>query len=426
MDAGLEPGRLRGKNRSMSHTSAILLALAAVTLGSYGCHVPVTPRSLPDLAAVTVEHYRRNLCSTAPPRPCRDDNDCADGICVSVLSTDAGAFGRDGGHTVAVGDRVLWQFGDTFTDAGMLSSTAAWSDNRDPLSAHDAVGEHGEPVALLPFTAAEIRFNAEHATPPACCTNVAECDGVAYCHCPPGTDCTTRLALWPGDGLKTSPDVATVYLDRQLVGTAPYDFAPAGVGLARIRRGDASAERLLTADGDALQLFAPDEPHFARGLRVEDSDTAYFYLYASVGRVGCAVDVLLARVPVTSLDKRSSYRFWDGRNWSADLEAARPVARQIRGGLGSVAWNEHLRAYLSVWSDICTGGSQLALRWAPQPHGPWSEAHDVDLRAFGAGPDAYYGMQHVEFGNDRELLVSYFQPVGVVDGQIRLLRLTLP
>lgn len=403
--------------------SAIPL-LAALTLG--GCHLPLPPRSAPDLAVVRVDHYRRNLCSTAPLRPCRTDSDCNDGICVSVLPTDAGSFGRDGGHTVALDERVLWQFGDTFTEAGLLSSTAAWSDRHDPLSLRDAVGPDGTPVALLPFTPSELRFNEEHARPPECCTDLTECSGVTYCHCPAATDCTSRLALWPGDGLQTESDAALVYLDRQYVGIAPYDFAPAGVGLARIRRDGASAERLTTEDGEPLVLFAAHEPHFTRGLRVEDGGTAYFYLFANVGRLGCAVDVVLARVPTSSLADRASYRFWNGSGWSTDIAELRPVARGISGGLGSIAWNEYLQTYLSVWSDICTGGSRLALRRAPRPQGPWSDATYVDLGHLGAGPDAYYGMQHVEFGNGREVVVSYFQPVGVVDGQIRLLRLLFP
>jgi hypothetical protein len=322
---------------------------------------------------------------------------------------------------------VLWQFGDSFTDAGMLSSTAGWSDTHDPLSMRDATGATGLPVAFLPFTPDEQQFNDAHATPPACCSENAGCpQGKPYCSCPAATVCTQRMALWPGDGIETGDGVATIYYDRQLAGVAPYDFADAGIGVATVRRDAASAERRLDANGDPVWLFAAGEPHFARGLRVDGPAGAFFYLYANTNRFTCAVDVLLARVPVAHMAERAQYRFWDGAGWSADLAAAVPVATGITAGLGSVAWNQHLGAYLSVWSDICTGGDKLALRTASAPQGPWSDATLVDLAPLGAGPAAYYGMQHPEFGRGAELLVSYFQPVGVVDGQMRLLRLTLP
>ena len=379
------------------------------------------------LSGVRVEHYRQNRCSDSANRLCTRDGDCPGSSCVSVLPTDAGAYGRDGGHTLGLNGSVLWQFGDSFTEAGLLSSTAAWSNDADPLSLRDTVGADGEPVAFLPMTPRERAFNRTHAAPPPCCFETVGCETpILYCRCPDATDCTQRLALWPGDGTAIAADTAIVYYDRQFVGVAPYDFRDAGVGVAVVAAGAASARRLMDPQGEPVWVFHRDEPHFTRGMRVAGSEGDHFYLYASTGRLGCAVDVLLARVPVASMAEREHFRFWDGRGWVRDVDAAQPIARSIVGGLGSVAWNEHIGAYLSVWSDICTGGNQLALRWAPQPQGPWSDAVLVDLASLGAGPDAYYGMQHPEFGHGRELVVSYFQPVGVVDGQLRLLRLILP
>jgi len=219
---------------------------------------------------------------------------------------------------------------------------------------------------------------------------------------------------------------ATIYYDRQIVGVAPYDFAGAGIGVATVRAGAPTATRMLTDSGEPVLLFAADEPHFARGMQVDDPDGSFFYLYANTNRVGCSVDVLLARVPLEHMSERAHFRFWTGSQWSATLADARPIARSIPGALGSVSWNEHLQAYLSVWSDICTGGQVLALRSAPAPQGPWSEAVAVDLTPLGAQPDAYYGMAHPEFGRGREIVVTYFQPLDLVYGQMRLLRLTLP
>lgn len=407
--------------------SARLRALFVATSLVAGCNALQSdaPRGLhPE---VRVEHFLRNRCGSIAERPCQVDADCPVGACVSVLPSDAGAFGRDGGHTVRIGDRILWQFGDSFAVAGMKSATAAWGSVHDPLSLRDAVDEKGEPSQFLRFTASEAAFNDARSEPPSCCFAREACPASEpYCQCPAETDCAVRIALWPGDGVETSPGQATLYYDRQIVGVAPYDFTAAGIGVATVRDGAPSATRLVDAAGEPVLLFAADEPHFARGLAVGEADGTYFYLYANTRRAGCAVDVLLARVPTTRMAERGHYRFWDGSGWSAHLADARPIAASILGGLGSIGWNDHLRAYLSTWSDICTGGDTLLLRTAPAPQGPWGPAIAVDLAPLGAGADAYYGMVHPEFGRGRDLLVTYFQPLEEVYGQMRVVRLRLP
>lgn len=378
-------------------------------------------------AVVGVEHFRLNRCGAIAEHPCRADSECPTGPCVSVLPSDAGAFGRDGGHTIAVGDRVLWIFGDTFTESGLVTMTAGWSDGDDPLSLRDVVDGEGRPAPFLAFTSSEQLFNVLHAAPPECCFEQDGCPNDSpYCHCPARTVCTTRVALWPGDGTATGPNEATWYYDRQIVGAAPYDFTSAGVGVATIHAGASAATRALDRRGKARLVFTADEPSFTRGLRIDEEDGAYFYAYATVNRQGCAVDVLLARVPVAQMAERARFRFWDGSGWAATLADAEPVVHAIAGGLGTVVWNEHLGAYLSLWSDLCTGGNVLMLRVAPAPQGPWSDALEIDIASLGASPDAYYGMTHPEFGREREILVSYFQPLAAVYGQMRLLRIELP
>lgn len=410
---------------SMAIRSLAIVWLAALSSCSQPSR-PAVPPAEPVALRAVVSYLTPNRCAAVAERACRSEDDCPEGPCVSVLPTTAGAYGRDGGHTVRLGDRVLWQFGDSFTDAGILSSTAGWSDVRDPRTMRDCTEESGRPAQFLPFTAAERRFNEARAEPPACCRAWRECPDVEpNCRCPAATDCTVRLALWPGDGVESAPGVATVFYDRQRVGVAPYDFHAAGVGAATVRLGAAHAERVLRPDGEAAFVFSPDEPSFYRGFRGAGEDDGYFYVHAAVQRRGCAVDVLLGRVAIARMAERSAFLFWNGAGWSADLGGARPIAAGIVGGLGSIAWNDHLRAYLSVWNDLCTGGNQLLLRAAPVPQGPWSEPTVVDLEPFAARADAYYGTLHPAFGRGSELLLTYFQPLDDVYGQLRLLQLRL-
>ena len=103
------------------------------------------------------------------------------------------------------------------------------------------------------------------------------------------------------------------------------------------------------------------------------------------------------------MEDRAAWRFYDGSGWSSDLARARPILARVEGGLGSVAWNDHLGAYVSGINDICTGGSRFLMRTAPRPEGPWSEPAVVDLTPLGAGPEAYAGRLHPAFGSGRRM-----------------------
>jgi len=191
-----------------------------------------------------------------------------------------------------------------------------------------------------------------------------------------------------------------------------------------VRAGDQTAAREVGDDGMPLMIFGATAPGFARGLVVND-DRARFYVYANVNRPGCAVDVVAGRVEIGTIGERNRYEFWDGSAWQPELNKARPILEQVPGGLGSITWNTYLKQYLSGWSDLCTGGRKFVMRTAPGPEGPWSGPLAGDLGRIGASPDAYYGLLHPEFGSGRSLLISFFQPIEEVYGQIRVARLTL-
>lgn len=367
-----------------------------------------------------------NRCATERAERCSSDRDCHGARCVSVVASQAPSHGRDGGHSVRIGNVVLWLFGDTFTPAGVLSATAAWSSLDDPLSLAELTDPAGLPVQFFPYTPGEREFNDAHADVPVCCHNQAGCpEDDRYCHCPADEDCAQRIALWPGDGVAVDPDEARLYYEAFVIGAAPYDFRRVGVGVARIRLGAMTATRDLDTDGEARFVFGAAEPGFARGVVVPE-EPPRFYVYANVNRVGCAVDVVAARVEVQRMHDRRSYEFWSGTGgWSAELSRAVPILRQVAGGLGSVMWNDHVGGYLSAWNDLCTGGRILVVRTAPRPEGPWSPPLGIDLGPLGATRDAYYGLLHPEFGSGRTVLLTYFQPVGDIHGQIRAVKLTL-
>jgi len=329
-----------------------------------------------------------------------------------TFTTNAKAWGRDAGNSARVGSRIFWAFGDTFTPNGFRCATSAWSSPDRPLVLKEEVDALGNPYQLYRFTPDEWAFNQSHAKPPACCSESSSCAKESpYCKCPPATDCATRIALWPGDVIAVDERIAINFYEKLVAGVAPYDFHHIGTGLARVALGRTVAARETGRDRKPLLLFSDPEPNFLRAVSVEEDGRRFVYVYASVNRLLCAVDVLIGRVRLESVADRASYRFWDGAGWAGDLGAARPILARIPGGLGSVAWSTHLRSYVSAFSDVCTGG-KLVLRTAPRPEGPWSEASTVDLAALGATAESYAGMLHPDLGNGAEMWFTFYWPAG--------------
>jgi hypothetical protein len=331
-----------------------------------------------------------------------------------ALSTSAQAEGRDGGSTALVGNRIVWLFGDTFVgDDDLLCATAAWSSPTEPTQLEEATDAKGAPLQLYRYTPAEQAFNAAHADPPACCEQWSTCsDAQPRCHCPVNTDCTVRIALWPGDPV-ARPDGSVIgYYESVIAGVAPYDLMRVATGIATLPAGSTVAKRARMKDDDdePLMLFDSSEPNFLHALAVDEGGQRMLYAYAVTDRVGCKVNVIVARVPLEHAGERAAYRFWNGQAWVPDVNEAHPVLADVTGGLGSVAWNDYLGAYLSGFSDVCSGGSHFLMRTAPRPEGPWSKPVEIDLSPLGAGPNAYAGRLHPALNSGKRVVISFYQP----------------
>jgi hypothetical protein len=344
---------------------------------------------------------------------------------VGKFHTNAKGWGRDAGFSAKVGAAILWVFGDTFLPGDRLwSATAAWSAPARPRALREAVDEHGVPFQLYPFTRKEEEFARAHATPPACCRESGGCpDGKPYCRCPPATDCSSRYALWPGSVIEIEPGKAINFYEKVIAGIAPYDFRHIGTGLARIEAGSTVAARVTDENGEPLLVFADPEPNFLRAVRSAREGADFIYAYAAANRAACAVDVLLARVRPDDVAERDTYRFWAGSYWVDALSLAGPILDDVPGGLGQVAWNDHLQRYVSAFSDLCTGGTKLHVRSAPRPEGPWSAPAIVDLSPLGATPESYAGMLHPALGTGREMMFTFYRPEANGVGELHMARI---
>lgn len=284
---------------------------------------------------------------------------------IGILGRDPAIQGRDGGPSAALWGETVWTYGDTVLYEpdvdGTNWHTNSW-DHAPPddwatglQGPHDAVGA---PAYLIPLTAAEVAFNEAHA-PEDC----------------PEAPCGTRWALWP------SQPLVDATADRAWFLYGLYaDDRPSGIGVATWGGLDQPVQR-VDFDGSWL-LFPQPEVEWANAPVVHDGFLWTF---------GCPIDFVarpcsLARVPIGEVDRRGSWRFWDGRDFVRD---ANDAATLFDGApIMAVSWNAALDRWLLVYSDAF--GPHVFARTAPELTGPWSKA----VTLYDTGEDVVYDAQH--------------------------------
>ncbi|NRQ32760.1 DUF4185 domain-containing protein [Nonomuraea sp. NN258] len=139
----------------------------------------------------------------------------------------------------------------------------------------------------------------------------------------------------------------------------------------------------------------------------------YVYLFGTPnGRNGAAY---LARVPETAVLTKSAYQYWTGDAWRTgqDTQAVPVVAAPVSEL--SVQFN----AYTGKWLMTYLRGSDVVLRSAPAPTGPWSAPSVVASSA--DFPGLYGGFMHPwSPGPDLYLALSEWTPYNVYLIRIRL------
>jgi len=306
---------------------------------------------------------------------------------------------RDGGPSGLVGGKMLWTFGDTIltqpNEDGVMGITnsAATAPLSNPMSLTATLDSTGAPVLLVPYTEEEVEYNRER-----------------------GNKGDDRYALWPASVVGLDDGSGLVFFAKLLVKPGNFNFASVATGVARIEAGSTVAQR------EPDLLFQEPEPLFREGALVADK---HVYLWA------CKMDGVLdsackvARAPVDRAREREVYRFWDGSEWIDDTGRAVEVLRGPTSGV-SVSWNQHLGGYLAVYSGIVS--SKVMARTAPSPEGPWSQPVEL-FSGQAPGPDLwnYTGVEHPELAQDggRVIYVSYYRPLGVFDGELRLVEVEL-
>lgn len=101
-------------------------------------------------------------------------------------------------------------------------------------------------------------------------------------------------------------------------------------------------------------------------------DNGYVYMYgSSAGRTAAGEQyVKLARVPETEMGTQSSWTYWDGADWNADIAKAVPIVYAGTLGELSVIRNSMSGRYLMTYFSIKRDA--VVIRDAASPEGEWS------------------------------------------------------
>lgn len=107
------------------------------------------------------------------------------------------------------------------------------------------------------------------------------------------------------------------------------------------------------------------ESDFTQVAYLKKGSTVYMYGTRS-GRYG---DVHLARVDGSRMLDKAAYEYWAGGGWTADEQAAVPVARGTASEM-TVAYNSRYDRYLMMYLSV--NQRAIVYRDAPSPEGDWS------------------------------------------------------
>lgn len=327
--------------------------------------------------------------------------------------------GRDGGQSGRVWGHSVWTFGDTVLnevdEAGDNWHHNSFSitddgDARDGISGFvERSDSVGAPRYLLPPTADEAAFNAEHHGSP--------------CKTAP---CQARYAVWPGrpvwDALRSR-----ALIPYGLIYAEPGDFNFRGVGqsIAVWRDFSAFPERPVVAPGTPhpTVMFGPDEPPWGTAAVIDEgASPSVLHLFGcDSNQSGLHPPCYLARVDPARVLDRSAWQFWDGSDWS-------PGGRKsLFSGAPSmtVAWNAHMDRWTAIYCEPLS--NRVVVRTAAALSGPWSDARLL----FEASKDpagAYDANWHPEFDHDNVLYITYSRSnhVGWFGSEFVLTRVDLP
>ncbi len=198
----------------------------------------------------------------------------------------------------------------------------------------------------------------------------------------------------------------------QRTGKGLYDFAYLGASLVTVhvpRGGVPGAPRAVSITPDRRD---PEQVNWATAMVVADG---WLYVYGTVGP-GSGVGggaagraLMLARAPLATAVRPTTWTYWTGSDWSPSAAAAAAILPANPGVSQALSVHRINGSYVAVGKQGGDLGNTLAVWRAPAPQGPWTVVHRRSLPHLeGDGVVTYQPLAHPELPlADGKLLVSY-------------------
>lgn len=220
---------------------------------------------------------------------------------------------------------------------------------------------------------------------------------------------------WLGDGFVNKENGNNIYLFGHLIRNTKdsvFGFKEVGSTLITIPANSRAPFRNLKQtdlpfliDGDDKQVAS-----FGAGVLVNtkragiaDGD-GFVYMYGVRGK---AKHLLAARVKPKDIETLSEWRYWDGKNWNADIHTTANITDHLSNELSVTRLQDGRYALVFQVDGI---GSAVGLRLGTSPVGPFGpvikiwECPEVKM---GKNIITYNAKVHSNFTNSNELLISY-------------------
>ncbi|KAI9690716.1 MAG: hypothetical protein M1820_009868 [Bogoriella megaspora] len=264
---------------------------------------------------------------------------------IGPQTSNFGSISRDGGGGGSINGKNILLFCDTISSSNFSSNTATYADALNPAFQTD-FGENGNPWQAIGYTDLEQAFtNANFATN------------------------QTRTVLWPASAIAPLPNNQGMFFSN----VAQYNAAGTSKGNLY--------NTLITVTAN------DDGPSFNRTLEQAFSadDTLWgslgstaSYIHGIVALASDEAGVKVAKVDPATYSDLSTYRFWNGSEWTSQAPAMNDTASAIIPNLNPTSadliWSDLYNTWLLIYMSPINGFYlRYALNGAFGLTGPWSD-----------------------------------------------------
>lgn len=314
---------------------------------------------------------------------------------------------RDGGVSVVLRDgSTMWFFGDSMerrADGSLryfVNNTAVWAAPGEPTVTRDAVSASGAPYLFA-------------VAPP------NTCDDSVF----------SKGALWPESAAAIPQDDGTdrvvVVMSKVCVGRTWLDIDLVGFAIAEYVYDPSAPPANEPVEGHITQPdLAPVGAGYGRAMLLEPDGYLYGYQcgsYQDAAWGPCRV----GRVPAEQVADPAAWRYWTGGDWTdpaswvaeraaaAAMDVPDPGSNTLPVASFGVVHDTSQDAYFMVYSPWPAFCSELDVRVAATPVGPWSEPVPITLpgcseEVGGLAGHCYAATPQMEVCGPEELGGGYF------------------